>query len=133
MKVQLTVLLFLAALGSGASAPDQHSPFDLVGIWETTVDVGKFKLRVITKLVKSPEGKPIATIDVPDQGAKGIPINAMLFNYPAVRWEIDQFGTAFNGTVNAETNEIAGTFEEGPGGKPMSVVFKRVQLTEEPK
>lgn len=131
MKALLTILTF--AFISTAWAAEKPSVFDLLGNWEATVDVGKFKLRVVTKLVKSPAGKVVAKIDVPEQGAKDIPVNAMFFNYPAVRWEIDQFGTAFNGTVSAETNQIAGTFEEGPGGKPMSVVFKRARIVEEPK
>jgi hypothetical protein len=134
MNVELRLWLGLAAIVAATSASAAKPPATiLVGNWQATVDVGKFKVRVITKVSASSEGKITARIDVPDQGARDIPVNAMLFNYPAVRWEIDPIGTAFNGTVNAETNQISGAFEEGPGGNPMPVVFTRMQATEEPK
>ena len=134
IKKNLIVLSLIGtSVGVFGAAGGSHSISDLAGNWESVVEVGKLKIRLITKISKEPDGKITGKIDVPDQGAKDIPIAAMLCNYPAVRFEIDQIGTAFNGKLNAEGTEIAGAFEEGPGGKPMAVVFKRAQVKEEPK
>ena len=129
MNVHLALLLLsVAPAFSGAAAPAaKPSLFDLIGPWEGTAELGKFKVRLVVKLAKSPEGKVSGAVDVPDQGAKDVPVSAILCNYPAVRFEIDPFGNlAFNGTVNAQTNEIAGAFDDGPGGRPISVVFRRL-------
>jgi hypothetical protein len=119
--------LLTAALMTSPTAWAKPSAFDLIGKWETTVEFGKFKVRVIVKVTRSPEGRISGKIDVPDQGAKDIPVSAMLCNYPKVRWEIDPLdNTAFNGTVDATTNSISGEFEEGPGGRPLAAVFRRL-------
>jgi hypothetical protein len=137
MKKKLTLfLILLATVLSGAAEPAaKPSVFDLVGNWESTIEFGKTRFRLTVTVAKSADGKLSGKINIPDQGAKDIPVSAMLCNYPAVRWEIDPFDTAFSGTINAETNQISGAFEEGPGGRPMPVVFRRISssATEEPK
>ncbi len=119
------LVLSLLALALSTSAATKPSPFDLVGRWEGSVDFGKFKFRLFLKVAKTTAGRLAVSMDIPDQGQKDLPINALLFNDPDVRIEIDQIGTAYNGKLNANQNEINGEFEEGPGGRPIPVVFKR--------
>jgi len=57
----------------------------------------------------------------------------LLFNPPDVRIEIDQFGTAFNGKLSQDGGEIAGEFEEGPGGRPFAAIFKKNTDPEKPE
>src|SRR4051812_31515934 len=98
----LHALAVAIPLTGGAIAEDKSSAFDLVGNWESTIEAGKFKIRVIVKLTKSAAGQISGKIDIPDQGAKDIPVSAILCNYPAVRWEIDPFdNTAFDGKINS--------------------------------
>jgi hypothetical protein len=130
MNMKLAVLC-LMLLATGAHAADagveRLSAFDLVGAWGGTIEFGKMKINMVVKVTKSPEGKLSGKIDIPDQGAKDIPVNAMLCNFPAVRWEIDPFdNTSFNGKVTPDGKEIVGAFEEGPGGRPIAVTFKRL-------
>ncbi|MFO1501764.1 MAG: hypothetical protein U1G07_25875 [Verrucomicrobiota bacterium] len=110
-----------------APAPTQSSALDLVGHWEADVEFGKAKFHLKVDIAKSAPGRVEAKIDIPEQGARQIPVNAVLYNHPAVRWEIDAFNTAFNGQVNEAANEIKGRFEEGPGGRPISLTFRRVE------
>src|ERR1044072_2810463 len=102
------------------------SVFDLVGDWGATAEFGKFKIRLVVKVMKTPDGKLSVKLDIPDQGARDMPVAALLYNAPAVRWEIDQLGTAFNGKLNEAGTEIAGGLDEGPGGKPVPLVYKRI-------
>lgn len=117
------VIVLLPGAVLGAAQP---SVYDLAGHWESTMEFGKFKFDLAIKVAKTAEGKLEAKVDIPEQGAKDIPVSAMLFNYPAVRWEIDPFNTAFNGKINAAGTEIEGAFEEGPGGRPIPLTFKRI-------
>jgi hypothetical protein len=127
------LLLALVVLALSAPAATKPSPFDLAGKWEGPVEFGKFKFKLILKIAKSPAGRLAVSMDVPDQGQKDMAINALLFNNPDVRIEIDQFGTAYNGKINADLSEISGEFEEGPGGRPIQVVFKRSNEKDAPE
>src|SRR5262245_4353745 len=130
MKRQLVVSLLILLGASAAQADTKPSASDLVGRWNAVIEFGKFKINL--KIVQ--DGKRIkATLDLPDQGAKDLPLSALLFNYPDVRVEIDQFQTAFNGKLSEDRNAIAGEFEEGPGGRPIEVVFKRNTEPEKPE
>jgi hypothetical protein len=126
----LTILFGTFPSNAGAKA----SSADLVGRWNAVIEFGKFKFRMNLKIAPGEDGKRIqASMDIPDQGAKDMPISALLFNHPAVRLEIDQFQTAFNGKVSEDGNTISGEFEEGPGGRPIEVVFKRNTEPEKPE
>jgi hypothetical protein len=118
----LVSILFVSFAIRGHAAP---SVFDLAGNWEGTVQFGKFKFRMIVRIAKTDEGKIGVTIDIPDQGMKGMPATALLYNHPSVRLEIDAFGAAYTGALSSDGTEIAGGFDEGPGGKPVSLTFKR--------
>src|SRR5690242_5700668 len=95
-------LVLMLSLAAGFSFPAQavFSASDLVGRWETTIEFGKMKIKIAVTVKQTPDGKIEGKIDMPEQGARDVPVNAMLLNYPAVRWEIDPFNTAFNGKVN---------------------------------
>ena len=95
-----------------AADPGKSTPFDPAGHRGSTIELGKMKMKMIVKVAKSPDGRLSGKIDLPDQGARDIPVSAMLSNFPAVRWEIDPFDNmAFNGTVSSDGNEIAGQFD----------------------
>src|SRR5215510_10362423 len=132
MKRQL-VLILVILLGAFATQGDtKPSASDLVGRWNAVIEFGKFKFKLNLKITQD-DKRIKATLDLPDQGAKDMPLSALLFNYPDVRVEIDQFQTAFNGKLSEDRNAITGEFEEGPGGRPIEVVFKRNTEPEKPE
>ncbi|MCI0538331.1 MAG: hypothetical protein L0Z50_24250 [Verrucomicrobiales bacterium] len=106
----------------------------LIGKWNAVIEFSKFKIKMNLKIAPAEDGKRIqATMDIPEQGAKDLPVSALLFNSPAVRLEIDQFRTAFNGNLSEDGNSISGQFEEGPEGRPFEVVFKRNTEPDKPE
>ena len=132
MKRQLVPLLAILLGAFAAQADTKPSAVDLVGRWNAVIEFGKSKFKLNLKIAA--DGKRIkATMDMPDQGTKDMPLSALLFNYPDVRVEIDQFRTAFNGKLSEDRNAIAGELEEGPGGRPIEVVFKRNMDPEKPE
>jgi len=134
MKRQLLLLLAILVWTFASNADAKPSVSDLIGKWNTVLEFGKFKFKMNLKVAPGEEsGKIKATVDIPDQGAKDIPVSALLFNAPEVRLEIDQFQTAFNGKLSEDHNAISGEFEEGPGGRPIEVVFKRNTEPEKPE
>ncbi|HTG43531.1 MAG TPA: hypothetical protein VK633_03255 [Verrucomicrobiae bacterium] len=124
MKIHLAAFLALS-LFMGSSAAATSTALDLAGKWQGAVQFGKFKFNLVLRVTKTDAGRLAVTMDLPEQGQKEMPISALLFNYPDVRLEIDQFGTAYNGKLNEDGTVIEGGFEEGPGGRPISLAFKR--------
>jgi hypothetical protein len=133
MKMKVLLLVLFLGLSFVADAGPKPSVFDLVGSWDGTMEFGKFKFRMILHVAKTDGGKIAVTMDNPERGMKGMPVSAVLYNYPSVRFEIDQFETAFNGNLNQDGTEIAGEFEQGPSGKPVKVTFKSFKPSDIPE
>lgn len=135
MKAVFWLVLAIAVLHAAivpSAAAEKPTAMDLVGKWDGTVEFGKFKFRMVLRIAAA-EGRLTVTMDIPEQGQKGLPISAILFNSPDVRIEVDQFQTAYNGKLADDRNAIVGEFEEGPGGRPMPVTFKRSTTPDEPE
>ncbi len=130
--VSLVFVAFIAWLSLPLRAASP-SAFDLVGKWEGGMDFGRRKFKMILRLTKTADNKIAAFMEIPEQGMKGMPLSAILYNHPDVRIEFERMGGAFNGKLNAEGNEIAGAFEEGPGGQAMVARFKRSSETDKPE
>ncbi len=134
MKHLAIILLAAFALGAGGGArAASPSAFDLVGKWEGGIEFGRMKFTMILRVVKTPGNRIAATMEMPEQGVKDMPLAALLFNHPEVRLEFDQMGGAFTGRLNAAGDEFAGAFEDGPGGKPMEAKFKRASEDDKPE
>lgn len=121
-------ILTLALLTLIFALPAHARPMaaDLAGHWESMVEFGKMKFKLTIEVTALANGKVEAKAHIPEQGARDIPVSAMLYNHPSVRWEIDPFNTSFTGKLNEGGTEIIGSFEEGPGGRSLPLVFKRV-------
>jgi hypothetical protein len=133
MRAIILLMVALASLPASLFSATKPAALDLVGKWEGSVEFGKFKFKMILHIAKNDEGRLAVTMDIPDQGAKGLPVAAILFNSPDVRIEVDQFQTAYQGKLSDDLNQIKGEFEEGPGGRPMPVTFLRVTKPDEPE
>ena len=126
-----TLLLVAAtAVGSRSATPTAK---DLVGKWKANAEFGKMKMTLVVKIKEESDQRITATMDLPEHGAEGMPIPAVLFNHPDVRIEIDPFRTAFNGQLSEDLSEMKGEFEEGPGGRPIAIVFKRSTAEDAPE
>jgi serine-type D-Ala-D-Ala carboxypeptidase/endopeptidase len=106
---------------------------DLVGQWNATAEFGKMKFKMVLRIAEEKNNRITATMDLPEHGQVGMPIAAVLFNSPDVRIEIDPFQTAFNGKLSDDLSEMNGELEEGPGGRPISLVFKRSTQPDAPE
>jgi hypothetical protein len=132
----MNLKLAIVALAFCLSVPAAHArptALDLLGKWQGTVEFGKFKFTLILRIATNSTGRVEVAIDLPEQGQRDMKAGALLFNSPEVRLEVDQFGTAYNGKVNSSFTEIDGEFEEGPGGRPERLVFKKSTEPDKPE
>ena len=102
---------------------------DISGPWNGVLNVGSAKLRVVFNLTKNGEGYK-ATLDSPDQGAKGIPVPTTVFENPKVKMAIAAAGIEYLGELKGD--KIVGIFKQGGKEFPLELSQGTV-MVETPK
>jgi len=107
-------------------------PSDIDGSWSGTLDTGMSTLRVVFHIVNTEDGL-IATMDSPDQNAKGIPTSSVVRNGASLKIEAKGIGGTFNGKISADLSTIDGTWTQGGADLPLVLKRSKDQSDAEPK
>jgi fermentation-respiration switch protein FrsA (DUF1100 family) len=99
---------------------------DFQGSWNGTLHAGGAKLRLVFHIEEN-NGACAATMDSPDQGAKGIPVTAVTVDGNAVTLKISSLAMTYTGTLAGDT--ITGTFTQG--GFRTALNIGRMNLAQE--
>src|SRR5260370_2229207 len=86
---------------------------DITGDWNGTLKPGGAELRLVLHITKKVDGSLKATLDSIDQGANAIPVNAVTFKDSKLNLTVDAVRGTYEGKVNANASEIAGTWTQG--------------------
>lgn len=112
------LLLILALLALCISASAQQPSIE--GTWLGTLSVSGNTLRVVFNISKTPAGFT-ATLDSPDQGAKGIPVASATLQSDSVVIDAPVIGGNFKGKLSGDS--IEGTWSQG--GMQLPLLLKR--------
>ncbi len=126
----LISLLLCLALVAGACVPIQPQPAaevpaapaaeapaaaadPLAGAWEGAIQVAGVELGVLLNVAAAGDGSYSATLDIPAQGAAGLPVGNLLVEGDAVSFTILEGAqqATFAGTLAGE--ELSGSFSQG--------------------
>ena len=107
---------------SGSNGSPQSTP-SIEGNWFGALDVGGFKLRLVLKISKSPDGKLKATVDSLDQNAKDLAVDSISFQDGTLKFEMTALGASYVGTLSKDGAQFTGQFTQA-GVLPLD--FKRV-------
>ena len=99
-------------------------PSDIDGAWMGTLDLGAAKLRVIFHIVNTEDGLT-ATMDSPDQNAKGIPTTSVTRDGANLKIEAKNIDGVFEGKIAADLSSIDGTFTQMGASHPLQL--KRIK------
>jgi hypothetical protein len=114
-------MLALAATPVLTTAAD---PPRIVGTWEGVLDPGaQPKKHVVVHISAEQDGSLSGTIDYPDQDVSGILITAITYKAHNLHFESTPNLSSYDGTLNKEDSEIAGTWKQG--GAPVNLTLKR--------
>jgi hypothetical protein len=102
----------------------RSTPSDIDGIWSGTLNTGAGKLRLVFHVENTEDG-PMATMDSPDQGAKGLPVTSVTRNGAVLRLEMKQLGGGFEGTISPDLSTIDGKWTQGGGSLPLVLTRER--------
>jgi dipeptidyl aminopeptidase/acylaminoacyl peptidase len=94
----------------------------ITGDWKGTLDVQGMELEIIFHISEA-DGAYSATLDVPLQGAAGIPIETVQFEDNQLTVSLSQLALSYTGTLSGET--IEGTFEQG--GMTLPLTFTKFE------
>lgn len=114
----LPVLLVLISFCPPSGAADETSA--LTGNWQGTLNAGGVPLRLAFSITMD-AGKLAGTLTSLDQGGAKIPLTAVSERSRVVRLEAASIGGGFQGKMNKQGDEIAGTWSQGGSQLPLTV------------
>jgi uncharacterized protein len=127
----ITFIICFCALAQGETTDNNEA-----GIWQGTIKVSGAELRVVFKISKDQDGKFAATLDSPDQGTKGIPVDVVNFDNGSAHFEVKIANGSFDGKFK-DKNTIEGEWKQSGVSLPLTLnrVEKEpeVQRPQEPK
>lgn len=94
-------------------AAQQQSSSTVEGFWQGALSAGVFKLRLVLKFSRKPDGSWTGTLDSLDQGVNDIPMSAVTFQDGKLHVELKSIGATYDATLTADGNELHGDFNQG--------------------
>jgi hypothetical protein len=116
-----TIILIIAILGIEFGSFAQTK--DITGLWEGKLNVG-VELRIVFQFTKNADGTYKATMDSPDQNAKGIPCNKVTLSGDSVITEISIAQAVYKAAI-VNDSTLSGKFEQA--GRFLPLVVKHVE------
>lgn len=92
----------------------------LAGDWHGTLEISGMKIRLIFHLQEA-DGSYTATMDSPDQGAKGIPVQTVKWENEELTISMPNLALTYTATLNEDGNTLKGTFQQGPMSAPLEL------------
>ena len=142
-KIMLGSLICLALIMAssvsmiGFAQQQDVSKISIEGIWEGNLKIFGTELRIMCKISKSPDGTLTATLDSPDQGVTGIPVEKVIVKDNDLYMEINSLGGIFEGKISSDFLTIEGQWKQSGQTLPLTVkrVDKAVEMLrpQEPK
>lgn len=91
------------------------------GIWEGRLEVSGGQLRIVFHISRQPDGVLSATMDSPDQGATGIPVDEVTIEEGRIRLELKSIFGLFEGTIGDDSSVIEGKWQQAGQSFPLKL------------
>jgi pimeloyl-ACP methyl ester carboxylesterase len=101
-------------------------------IWVGTLDAGGTKLRIVFNVSTATDGSLGATMDSPDQGAKGIPVTTVTAHGDSLQIEMKNIAGVYDGKMEPGDSVLTGMWSQGGMSFPL-VLKKSVTVPELPR
>jgi uncharacterized protein len=125
----ISVLAGSCGLASSDDAPKQSktpTPTPKIvepeQIWEGKLSIGAgLSLRIVFHVGKTAEGTLMAKMDSPDQGARGLKVDAVTLDKSTLSLELKAIKGKYEGKLNAEGTETTGTWTQSGMSFPLNL------------
>lgn len=102
---------------------------NVLGDWNGDIEVQGMQLRLVFHITEDGENLK-ATMDSPDQGANGIPVQKIVLDGKKLTIEMPNLGLKYISILNDDGTEIEGTFNQGPMSLPLKMTREKVAKKE---
>ncbi|OYT74737.1 MAG: alpha/beta hydrolase [Armatimonadetes bacterium JP3_11] len=85
------------------------------GVWSGILDTGAQRLRIVFRIRRNADGTWQATLDSPDQGARGIPVSAVETAGRQITLRSEAVAGEFVGTLSEDGKRLEGLWKQGGG------------------
>jgi len=119
MKAATTVVILATLLLSLCTVVHAYSSVE--GIWEGSLELPGLQLRVVFHISEEPDGTFSATMDSPDQGAMGIPIDEVTIEDAYIRLELKSAFAVFEGVISQDFSTIEGEWKQAGSSLPLEL------------
>ena len=123
MRRFMLFLLCALTLGAGSAAADEAPDTDvsiLAGQWQGSLKAGSVSLRIVFN-VETRDGALRATMDSPDQGAKGIPVSKVSFDGSRAVFELKSLSGSYEGVLSEDGSRLEGAWKQAGSGFPLAL------------
>ncbi len=133
-KAVIVVLAIFFLFNINVFSVNKNSNKDITGIWQGKLNIQGFKLRIVFHIKKDKE-KLIATMDSPDQGAKGIKIDKVIYQENKIELIISSINGKYEGIIKSD--KISGKWSQNGMTFPLNLKKSKkafqVKRPQEPK
>ncbi|MCD4843101.1 MAG: hypothetical protein K8R25_01305 [Methanosarcinales archaeon] len=95
------------------------------GIWQGVLEVSGAKLRIVFNISAGQNSTLIATMDSPDQGVIGIPVDKVTFQNDNLDLEVQSIPGVYNGRFSEDDQIINGHWEQS--GQSFPLILQRIE------
>ena len=121
-SVKLIMIALLSVMGSNSFAQSS-----LNGSWEGKLMINpEMGLRLVINVIDSEGTQPKVTMDSPDQGAYGIPMQIEYLSADSLNVAVPQLTLVYKGRLQGDS--ISGHFSQGPINLPLVLKSKKTSL-----
>lgn len=111
--VILTIFIISqTGLANNCRVEDYQEENTVAGTWTGKLDAGGTVLRIVFNISQNDGGEYTATLDSPDQGAKGIPIEDVIYVGNQLTFSVPSVEGKYEGTVNEDSLTMKGTWSQ---------------------
>jgi uncharacterized protein len=122
MSRMFLTLAALIGLAIAPVAPARAADPKLEGDWQGSLKVtDAISLRLVYHITKAADGSYSATMDSPDQGAKGLKVDSVKYMNGTATLTSKGIGAEYVGKPTADGKSIKGTFTQGGKGFPLDL------------
>jgi hypothetical protein len=98
---------------------------DLEGTWEGALAAANRTLRVVLHVARAADGTGSATLDSPDQNAKGLPVNSIKQDGQKFSFDSKLIGATYYADLNQDHTEMNGKLSQR--GRDVGLVLKKAK------
>ena len=111
MSIVRTLCCFLAGIIMAVPLSAQVS--NISGRWQGALAVSGINLRIVLNVTETAGGVMSATMDSPDQGATGLPVNSIIVRNDSLLFTVEAVRGTYSGRFAPDRTTISGEWTQG--------------------